>query len=189
MSAAGRVVCLVVAATVALSCRHAPPQAAPPPPAAPPAEGQSKYTFLFDPANPALSLPADTRFDRPRPIDTKTLPVYPARALADRFGPHREVVRIVIDKDGKVAEVHDSPLGASDKDAYSEEFRRSVDAAVRTWTFTPGSLRKVEPGTDLDGDGKPDYVITKSWERVAVYDDVRFTFEIVEGQGVVRREP
>jgi len=128
------------------------------------------------------------KFDRPDPIDTHTLPVYPARAFADRFGPHREVVRFVVDTKGHVTEVHDSPLAASDRDAYSEEFRRAVEEAVHRWEFSPGSLRHVEDGHDVDGDGKPDYVMTRSWELVPVYFDVRFTFEIVEGKGVVRRE-
>ena len=152
-----------------------------------PASGTSSYAFVFDPANPALGLAADVKFDRPRPVDTKALPVYPERALAARFGPHHEIVRIVIDTHGNVAEVGDSPLGRSDDDAYAGDFRRAVDAAVRRWKFMPGVLRHVAPGHDLDGNGRPDYTVTTSYDLVPVYYDVKFTFEIVEGNGLVRR--
>src|SRR5262249_26788295 len=121
--------------------------------------------------------------------DTKTPPLYPPEALAARFGPHREIVRITIDTHGNVSNVADSPLGKSDDDAFAVAFRRSVEAAVRTWRYGPGAMRHVKDGPDLDGDGKPDYLVTTSWEIVPVYYDVRFTFEIVEGKGVVTREP
>ena len=125
------------------------------------------YSFVFDPSNPALGLPEDVKFNRPAP---------------------RELVRIVIDTHGNVSEVSDSPLGTSDDGPHAAEFRAAVDAAVRTWRFTPGALLKVEPGHDLDGDGKSDYTVATAIDVVPVYYDVRFTFEVVEGKGVVKRE-
>jgi hypothetical protein len=177
----------VAALVLVAGCAARKPAPAPPSPAATAASGTSSYAFVFDPANPALGLAADVKFDRPRPVDTKALPVYPERALAERFGSHHEIVRIVIDTHGNVTEVGDSPLGRSDDDAYAEDFRRAVDAAVRTWKFMPGVLRHVAPGHDLDGDGRPDYTITTSYELVPVYYDVKFTFEIAGGKALVRR--
>jgi hypothetical protein len=49
-------------------------------------------------------------------------------------------------------------------------------------------LSKVAPGNDLDGDGTADYVVATAHERVPVYYDVKFTFEIVDGRGIVRSE-
>jgi len=119
----------------------------------------------------------------------RTLPKYPERALGAHDGPHRELVRIVIDSAGSVGQVLDSPMGPSDGGPFAAEFRRAVDDAVRTWQFRPGVLQHVKDGADKDGDGKADYKVMTSWDPVAVYYDIRFTFEIVEGKGVVRQIP
>jgi hypothetical protein len=147
--------------------------------------GASKASYIFDPANPALHLDADVQFDRPLPDRTNALPVYPERALREHAGTHREVVRIVIDTAGRVSQVLDSPLESSEDGPYASDFRQSVESVVRAWRFQPGYLRKVAPGNDLDGDGAADYKVTTSFEPVAVYYDVRFTFEIVGGRGLV----
>jgi hypothetical protein len=186
-----RRVVLIGAITVfATACATKKPaaQVAAPEPTQPSATGTSKYAFVFDPANPALKLDADVKFMRPVPLGALALPVYPADALAAGDGPHLEFVRIVIDEHGDVSRVEDSPLGASDGGPHAAAFRHAVDQAVRTWRFGPGALLKVAPGNDLDGDGKADYSITTSTEIVSVYYDVKFTFEIVDGKGVVRKE-
>ena len=152
-------------------------------------EGKTSYSYIFDPANPALGLPEDVQFSRPRPEDTTALPKYPERALAAHDGLHREIVRIVIDTHGIVSQVLDSPMGQSDGGPFAEDYRRSVDDAVRTWRYQPGALQHVVPGNDLDADGKPDCKVVTSWDLVAVYDHIRFTFEIVDGKGVVKATP
>lgn len=158
-----------------------------PPPSSP--QGRSSYTYIFDPANPALGLPEDVQFMRPMEREARALPKYPERALAAHDGPHREIVRIVIDDHGTVSQVIDSPMGSSDGGPFASDYRRAVDDAVRTWRYEPGRLQHVEAGPDKDGDGKPDYKVVKSWEIVAVYYDIRFTFEIVDGKGVVKTSP
>jgi len=175
-------------AVAAAGCAPKKPAATAPPDTQPLATGKSSASFVFDPSNPALGLPEDILFDRPRPLDTLTLPIYPDRALAAGDGPHREIVRIIIDNKGHVSEVNDSPLGVSDGGLHAAEFRRVVEDAVRAWRFSPGALRKIVDGNDLDGDGKADYVVTTSWDVVPVYYDVKFTFEIVEGRGVVTKD-
>lgn len=157
-------------------------------PIAPPSQlpkGNTTYSYIFDPANPALGLPKDVEFARPWPVETAKLPVYPERALSARDGPHREIVRIVIDTHGTVDQVLDSPVGRSDGGPFAADYRHAVDDAVRTWRYLPGALRHVTDGEDKDGDGKPDYKIMTSSDPVAVYYDIRFTFEIVEGKGIV----
>jgi hypothetical protein len=163
------------------------PQAAPPPPLPP--EGKSSYSFIFDPANPALGLPEDVQFIRPMARETTTLPIYPESALAAHDARHREVVRIVIDDHGSVSRVEDSPMESSDGGPYAADYRHAVDVAVRTWRFEPGRFQHVVNGPDKDADGKPDYKVMKSGEVVAVYYDIRFTFEIVDGKGVVKASP
>jgi hypothetical protein len=162
------------------------PAAAPPLPLP---EGKSRYSYIFDPGNPALGLPEDVQFRRPMPKETKTLPRYPENALAARNGPHHEVVRFVIDTRGNVDKIVDSPIESSDGGPFAADYRRAVEAALRDWRFEPGVFQHVKPGEDKDGDGKPDYKIMTSWDLVPVYYDVRFTFEIVDGKGVVRAAP
>jgi len=118
-----------------------------------------------------------------------TLPKYPERALAAHDAPHREIVRIVIDTRGIVSQVSDSPMGQSDGGPFAQDYRRAVDDAVRTWRYQPGVLQHVVPGNDLDADGKPDYKVVTSSDVVAVYYDIAFTFEIVDGKGVVKANP
>jgi len=183
-----RFVVYAIVAALAAGCVLKKPVApiAPPPPSP---EGKTSYSYIFDPANPALGLPEDVQFVRPAPAETTKLPKYPEQALAAHDGPHREIVRIVIDTHGSVSQVLDSPMARSDGGPFAAEYRRAVDDAVRTWRYQPGRLQHVADGADKDGDGKPDYKVMTSWESVAVYYDIRFTFEIVDGEGVVRTTP
>lgn len=175
----------VLIALAAGCAARRPPEPTPAPPPPPADVGASKATYIFDPENPALHLDADVKFDRPRPNDSNALPVYPERPLREHAGTHREVVRIVIDVRGQVSQVFNSPLEAGDGGPYAADFRAAVETAVRTWKYSPGVMRKIAPGNDLDGDGKADYTVTTSIDPIAVYYDVRFTFEIVNGAGVV----
>lgn len=179
---------LGVLAIASTACAPKKPAATlPPPPPAP--EGKTSYKYIFDPANPALGLPEDVQFARPYPLETKTLPRYPEAALAAHDGPHHEIVRIVIDTKGNVGQVLDSPVGRSDGGPFAADYHLAVDDAVRSWRYEPGALQHVVPGHDLDADGKPDYKVVTSRELVAVYYDIRFTFEIVNGEGVVNEGP
>ena len=158
-----------------------------PPPPSP--EGKTRFNYIFDPGNPALGLPEDVQFRRPMPKEAKTLPRYPENALAARDSPHREVVRFIIDTHGLVERIVDSPMEPSDGGPFAADYRRAVEEALRTWRFEPGVFQHVKNGDDKDGDGKADYKIMTSWERVPVYYDVRFTFEILDGKGVVKTTP
>jgi hypothetical protein len=185
-TSAGAVLALVV--TLAACAAKRPVKTAPPLPP-PSTEGKTSYNYIFDPANSALALPEDVKFLRPQPVETKRLPTYPERALAAGDGPHREIVRIVIDVHGTVGQVLDSPLGRSDDGPFAADYRQAVDDAVKSWRYEPGVLEHVRDGEDKDLDGKPDYRVLTSLDRVAVYYDIRFTFEIVDGKGVVKPTP
>jgi hypothetical protein len=100
-------------------------------------------------------------------------------------GPHAEIVRIVIDEQGAVSNVTDSPLGQSEPSPYSGDYREAVRLAVSAWRYAPGQLQHVADGPDRDHDGKPDYKQMTSSEVVAVYYDIKFIFNIVDGRGVV----
>ena len=157
-----------------------------------PAGGRTSSRFVFDPGNPALGLPRDVEFHPPQPLGRLGLPDYPPTALA----AHADAaigVRFVVDPEGVVGAVLPSPLVASTGGTLAGEFRAAAEAAVRGWRFTPGWLARLEDGNDLDGDGKPDYKRAVELRNVPVYLDVRFDFEVTEGDGKVRssirREP
>jgi hypothetical protein len=183
-----RVVASFALVAASAGCAPKKPTAVTAPPR-PRAEGQTKYSYIFDPGNPALGLPEDVQFRRPLPKETKALPRYPEQALEALDGPHREVVRFVIDTHGNVDKVVDSPIEPSDGGPFAADYRRAVEEALRSWRFEPGVFQHVKPGEDKDGDGKPDYKIMTSWDLVPVYYDVRFTFEIVDGKGIVKTVP
>jgi hypothetical protein len=132
-----RVVASFALVAASAGCAPKKPTAVTAPPR-PRAEGQTKYSYIFDPGNPALGLPEDVQFRRPLPKETKALPTYPEQALEALDGPHREVVRFVIDTHGNVDKVVDSPIEPSDGGPFAADYRRAVEEALRSWRFEPG---------------------------------------------------
>jgi hypothetical protein len=173
-------------------CAHVPRSAtAPAVDAADPSPGRAnvEVQFIPDPARIAPTLRDDQDFAPPTPIVTH-LPEYPA-GREKTAGPAVVVLRFVVGKDGAVHDVHDSPLrdaGGTTGAGADPAFRDAAVDAVRSWLFVPAMIRTVKPGADLDHDGKPDYTVVVDADRIPVYLDVRFTFEMIEGQGRVRMD-
>lgn len=131
------------------------------------------------------TLPEDVEFISPRAQPGNAPPVYPPRLVAARYGDATIAVRIVVSTSGSVSSIDDSPLMNSRAGPMEEEFRDAVEAAVSSWRFHPGKLRRVEKGEDYDLDGAPDFTRVLSSENIPVYLDIRFDFSIVEGRGAV----
>jgi TonB family protein len=185
---------LILATLPTVACAHVPQRASAPPTPAPPAarvadasrDGKVGYRFLFEPATRVEATEGDrTEFHNPAPLDKLALPAYPADALASG-ATGTVVVRIVIDDEGRVIAVGDSPKEASSAGPFAAALRDAVDRTVRGWPFSPGRVEVVEDGKDLDGDGKPDYSRIVKQEYVKVFYDVRFDFTIENGKGAVR---
>lgn len=175
---------LAILALLLASCaRKAPPMIrnAPAPDA-----GRSSFRFVPDPDAPKPNLLPDERFIPPSPIGELAPPPYPDEALRAHAAPATVAVRIIVDEQGDVTRVVDSPLLASTQGPWSEVFRARVEEAVRGWHLEPAEIRRLAPGNDLDGDGEPDYKMVVSRAFVSVHLDVQFTFEIVNGTGQVR---
>lgn len=162
-------------------CAHRRPSEAPPTTVED--RGSVGYAFLMD---PAVARPAGYHFVPPAPREQLSLPEYPPAALEGRAGAAHVLLRIVIDTRGRVAEVRDSPLGASSSGRFATEFRDAVLRSLRHWCFLPGRLEQLADGPDDDADGQPDYRTTTSMEEVRVFYDVRFDFDVVSGAGRVR---
>ena len=167
------------------------PQAEAPAPGEP-AQGKVEVRFVPDPARIAPALRDDQDFLPPSPIVTH-LPKYPA-GHERAGGPVIVTLRFVVGETGAVRDVRDSPLGDSAPAAGEEAasgtadpaFRAAAIDAVEGWLFVPAAIRTIQPGADLDHDSQPDYTVLVDSERVPVYLDVRFTFEVVAGKGHVR---
>jgi hypothetical protein len=182
---------LLVAALSAAACRHAAPPVGSPPPPTPTPAGTAwgavslRYLTGGDDAPPQLG--PDQRMVAPFPV-SRPMPVYPAEAVAAAAPPAVVVVRILVDTDGKIAAVGDSPLASSTPGPYAAAFRQAVEAAVKRWEFYPGHVDTVRPGRDIDGDGNPDDELVQ-YAPVAVYYDLSFEFRIVAGKPAVTLSP
>jgi hypothetical protein len=169
------------AACVTVGNREATPAAD-----APPALAQVEARFIPDPGRIAPELLEGQEFVQPHPIVTP-LPHYPA-AREDEPGPVVVLLRFVVGSDGAVREVRDSPLADPGGAPADAAFRQAAGDAVLSWLFVPAAIQTVKPGPDLDHDAKPDYTVLMDSNRVPVYLDVRFTFEIVAGERRVRAD-
>lgn len=115
------------------------------------------------------------------PIGALTLPEYPSEALEGPAGKATVTLRFVIDSEGRVTDVGPSLKAPSSAGPCAAAFRAAAERAVRTWKFTPAQRQRVQPGKDLSGDGKPDYLRVLRSECISVYMDVSFDFEPVAG--------
>jgi len=166
------------------ACAVAPLRTAPPAAAVTPPAGQVGVVVLPDAGGRKPRPDAGETFHAPQPVDTP-LPSYPIGALMERAAPARIAVRIVIGRDGRVEKISDSPVEPSSAGPFAAEFSAAVENALRQWRFVPAMYRRLRPGGDLDGDGIPDWQDATESRAVEVYYDLRFTFEIVDGEGRV----
>jgi hypothetical protein len=127
-------------------------------------EGKSRYSYIFDPGNPALGLPEDVQFRRP--LKKQDVATYPANALA-ADGPHREVVSSS-DTHGNVDRIV-VPDGVIGWRSFRCGPRRAVEEALLA--IRAGCVSHVA----RRGQGrrrKPDCKIATSSDLVPVYYDV-----------------
>jgi hypothetical protein len=113
-------------------------------------------------------------------------PAYPEQPLKAKYGAAIVVVRVFLDADGQVIDIKDSPTGPSTGGRYTAEFKSAVEEAVHQWKFQPAEYCQYQEGKDLNGDGKPDYMVLIASKPVPVHFDARFDFSIVKGEGRVQ---
>jgi hypothetical protein len=177
---------LVLILLLALGCAGR--QAPEPPHESPPSRGLSSFDFIYNGASVDTTPPADQELRPPVIAEELALPLYPPEALSGGADPATVAVRILVDNEGRVAEVADSPRLPSTPGPFAPHFRRSVEDVLDSWKFWPAQWRRYEPGEDLDGDGVADYRRVVESRVVTFYLDVRFDFEIVDGRGRVRSD-
>jgi len=174
---------LVLALLITSACASA-PVAAPPSPA-PAGIGAVSFNQIRDPTAQPPRADGNREYLRPRLEEGFQLPRYPEAALAAGAPPTEVLVRVVVAEDGSVASVEPSPLTPPPTGAWETLFLAAVREAVAEWRYDPCQLRELEEGPDRDGDGRPDFQVVVASTPLAVYLDLAFRFEVVDGDGRV----
>jgi hypothetical protein len=149
-------------------------------------EGAVAAKLLEDPNVPRVRLGPGEEYVEPFIAPENPVPEYPVELLKLRLKPHVVVVRMLVDEEGQILDISPSPLQASTDSPHLLLFESQVHAALQQWSVRPPAIRKFKPGPDSDGDGTADYRILVDQRTFKTYFDLAFTFEVVDGKGVVR---
>ena len=133
-----------------------------------------------------MQLGPDEEFVQPRLRPDNPPPKYPAELIPLRLGPHTVSLRVTFDEQGAAWRVEPSPIAESTDDPYRSAFENALKETLMRWKCQPPRIRKFRPGPDSDGDGKPDFRIMTAQRTLKTFFDLSFTFEVVNGQPVVR---
>ena len=114
-------------------------------------------------------------------------PEYPPHLIDKRLPPHIVALRIVFDESGQLIETTKSPLAPSTESVDASDFESAAIGAIGTWRCLPARIRKFRDAEDSDGDGQPDYRILVGEKVLKTRFDLAFSFEIVNGEPVVKR--
>ncbi len=175
----------VLAALVA--CRSAPQKIAPRNVAEiSPSKPAVSAKLVPAPDSPEVQLGPGEEYVSPQLASGNPQPKYPVELVTRQLPPHTVVVRVTFDERGRVFDIAPSPVGASTHDEHETAFEGAVRDALQQWKCWPASIRKFRNGPDTDGDGKPDYRILVSQRVLKAFFDISFSFEIVNGQPVVK---
>jgi hypothetical protein len=181
---------VIVTALLLASCRSAAPTAELPKrdvAEISPATGAVAAQLLEDPSAPRVKLGPGEEYVQPQLHHENARPQYPRELIAKNLGPHVVALRVTFDEQGHVTGLANSPLAESTEDSFTAEFVDAVTKAVSTWRCYPPRIRKFRPGPDADGDGKPDYRILAAEKVLKTYFDLSFTFDVINGQPVVKQ--
>lgn len=150
-------------------------------------EGRVGFGVLADPNSPKPTLSPEQKFTPPFLLEAPP-PEYPKEALIAGAGEAILVVRIIVEEDGTVREIVRSPLAHAPESSDRGLFWSAIEQAVRNWRFMPGSIDTFA-GVDRDADGTMDYHDQVQTKPVRAYLDLRFKFEVVNGEGRVQLDP
>ena len=152
-------------------CKHAPA----------PVEGtgHSSFAFVDPPAGPPPTSSAEkaepTSLSQWREATLKepwVMPAYPKRALKGKAGRSTVGMHIVVDVNGRVAEIRPSMLVFNTPGPFADDFRDAVEQALRQWQFTPARAEHYE----IVHEGDTTYSRVTRTETVETEFDLSFTF-------------
>ena len=151
-----------------------------------PAQGAVSAKLVPDPDSPDVKLAPGEEYVPPQLMPGNMRPQYPPDLVKLNLPPHVVSIRATFGEDSRLTDMRPSPVGETTHDDYTPAFEAAVHDAVAKWICYPARIRTFRDGPDADGDGKPDYRIMKSQRTLKTYFDLSFTFEIENGQPVVR---
>lgn len=173
-------VAVATASLLACAARERPPAAEP----GSPPSGAVSFRLIEDPAGQSGKQTIDGRPQElvaPVARGSNPTPHYPPEALAQGCQDATLLVRVIIDAEGKVGEIRDSPFVRATQDPCTPLFRSATEQAVRLWQFSP-AFRQVLVKPASEGPlGQP------KWDTQPIpwYADFAFRFQVVEGKGMV----
>ena len=172
---------------ILVACRTA-PQAIQPKDVATisPASGEVSAKLVADPNAPRVKLAPNEQYLMPHLRPENRPPVYPPELISLHLPPRTVSLRVTFDQEGTAWKVEPSPIARSTDDQYREAFEEAVKETLMRWKCQPPRIRKFRDGPDSDGDGKPDYRIMTSQTALKAFFDLTFSFEVVNGQPVVK---
>lgn len=153
-----------------------------------PVEGRAGFEFERPPPDAAAQdakVAAQETLGRdewvpPRALGKLAEPAYPAAALAAGAGPVTMGMRVVVDTEGKVAEVAPSMRAWSTPTPWAAEFRTAIEAAVAQWRFRPAEVRHFTTVTNAEGS----YRSMTGSEKTEWALHVTFSFKVSGGTAV-----
>lgn len=128
------------------ACAQTPPRPAAATPAAPANHGKVQASLIDAQAADRHVADGDVQYQSPQAWPDNAMPDYPPALLAQRLPPQRVAVRLIVDTQGRVADVQ--RLAAAEAPA-ADAFFASVQAAAQQWQFSPLVELRPGPPTEL----------------------------------------
>lgn len=151
-----------------------------------PSSGNVSAKLVPDPSSKQVELGPGEEYVKPELYRSNPRPEYPRDLIPLHLAPHVVGLRVTFDERGNAIEIVQSPVVESTASDYAPRFEAVAREALQAWRCHPAQIRKFRDGPDSDGDGKADYRILAASRRLKAFFDLSFSFEVVNGQPVVR---
>ena len=143
-----------------------------------PAQGAVSAKLVPDPNSPEVQLAPGEEYVPPQLMPGNPKPQYPPDLVSLNLPAHVVAVRATFGDNSRLVSIAPSPVAETTRDRYAPAFEAAVHDAVQKWVCYPARIRTFRDG--------PGYRIMTSQRLLKTYFDLSFTFELVNGQPVVK---
>lgn len=144
-----------------------------------PAQGAVSAKLVPDPDSPDVKLAPGEEYVPPQLMPGNPKPQYPPDLVKRNLSPHVVSVRATFGENSKLLDLRQSPVAATTHDDYTPAFEAAVRDSLEKWICYPARIRTFRQGSG-------DFRILSSQRLLKTYFDLSFTFEIENGQPVVK---